>query len=54
MRRYQCRFCSHVYDEELGDPDGGIAPGTKWEDVPDSWMCPECGAEKCDYDLIEE
>lgn len=54
MRRYQCRFCSHVYDEQLGDPDSGIDPGTKWEDIPDGWMCPECGAEKSDYDLVED
>ncbi|CAA0110621.1 Rubredoxin [Zhongshania aliphaticivorans] len=54
MRRYQCRFCSHVYDENLGDPDSGIAPGTRWDDIPDGWMCPECGAEKSDYDLIED
>lgn len=53
MRRYQCRYCSHIYDERLGDPDSGIAPGTRFEDIPDDWMCPECGAAKDDYDLIE-
>ncbi len=42
MRKYRCRYCSHVYDEALGDPDSGIAPGTKYEDIPDDWMCPEC------------
>ena len=54
MARYQCRFCSHVYDEAEGDPDGGIPPGTKFEDIPDDWMCPDCGVGKEDYDLIEE
>ncbi|WP_273455013.1 MULTISPECIES: rubredoxin [Nevskia] len=52
-RRYRCRYCSHVYDEALGDADAGIAPGTRFEDIPDDWMCPECGAAKGDYDLIE-
>lgn len=52
-RRYRCRYCSHVYDEALGDADSGIAPGTRFEDIPDDWMCPECGAGKGDYDLIE-
>lgn len=52
-RRYRCRYCSHIYDEALGDSDSGIAPGTRFEDIPDDWMCPECGAGKGDYDLIE-
>lgn len=53
-RRYRCRYCSHIYDEALGDPDRGIAPGTRYEDIPDSWLCPECGAAKGDYELIED
>ncbi|MGH8460385.1 MAG: rubredoxin [Stenotrophobium sp.] len=53
-RRYRCRYCSHIYDEALGDPDGGIAPGTRYEDIPDDWICPECGAAKSDYELIED
>jgi len=53
-RRYRCRYCSHVYDEALGDPDSGIAPGTRYDDIPDSWICPECGAAKADYELIED
>lgn len=53
MRKFRCRYCSHVYDEALGDPDSGIAPGTKYEDIPEDWICPECGAAKADYDLIE-
>jgi rubredoxin len=52
MRRYRCRFCSHVYDEAIGDLDSGIPPGTRFDDLPDDWMCPECGAEKSDYELI--
>ena len=45
-RRFVCMLCMHVYDETEGDPDSGIPPGTLWEDVPDSWKCPQCGAEK--------
>ncbi|HPD57457.1 MAG TPA: rubredoxin [Smithellaceae bacterium] len=44
--RYVCSVCGYVYDPEKGDPDGGIAPGTAFEDIPDSWTCPICGAEK--------
>ncbi|XAH21520.1 rubredoxin [Xylophilus sp. GW821-FHT01B05] len=49
MSRWRCGFCSHVYDEALGDPDAGVAPGTRWADVPEDWCCPECGATKADY-----
>lgn len=38
--------CGYVYDETLGDPDSGVAPGTKWEDVPEDWVCPVCGLGK--------
>jgi rubredoxin len=53
MKKYMCLICGHIYDEALGDPDTGIAPGTKWEDVPPNWTCPDCGARKEDYELIE-
>ncbi|MDN5938319.1 MAG: rubredoxin [Salinisphaera sp.] len=53
FRRYQCQFCAHIYDEAEGDPDSGIAPGTRFADIPDDWYCPECGAEKADYQLVE-
>lgn len=42
--RYMCLICGYIYDEALGSPDEGIAPGTRWEDVPINWTCPECGA----------
>lgn len=44
--RYVCTVCGYVYDEETGDPDNGIAPGTKWDNVPDSFTCPLCGVGK--------
>lgn len=53
MRKWKCRYCSHVYDETAGDPETGITPGTSFEDIPDDWICPDCGAVKDDYDLLE-
>jgi rubredoxin len=53
MRKWQCNFCSHVYDERLGDPATGIPPGTRLEDIPDDWICPDCGAGKSDYHLMD-
>jgi len=53
MKTYMCVICGFVYDEEKGLPDEGIAPGTKWEDVPPGWKCTECGAGKEDFDLVE-
>jgi rubredoxin len=53
MKKYMCLICGHIYDEALGDPDTGILPGTKWEDVPPNWTCPDCGARKEDYELME-
>ena len=50
MKKYTCVVCGYVYDEEKGDPSGGIAPGTKFEDIPDSWVCPLCGASKSDFE----
>lgn len=44
--KYVCTLCGYVYDEEKGALDEGIAPGTKWEDVPDDFVCPMCGATK--------
>ena len=53
MRRYLCDVCGYIYDETLGDPEGGLAPGTRFEDIPDHWVCPECGATKRSFILIE-
>ncbi len=46
MKKYVCEICGYVYDEANGDPDNNIAPGTKWEDIPDDWVCPLCGVGK--------
>jgi rubredoxin len=53
MKKYMCLICGWIYDEETGAPDEGIPPGTKWEDVPPNWSCPECGARKEDFELVE-
>jgi rubredoxin-NAD+ reductase len=52
-RKWQCSMCGHIYDEAEGDPASAIAPGTRWEDVPEDWMCPDCGAPKGDFVLVE-
>ncbi|HEY9898930.1 MAG TPA: rubredoxin [Pantanalinema sp.] len=52
MRKFRCIVDGHIYDESLGDPDSGIAPGTRWEDVPDTWTCPECGVGKEDFEEV--
>ncbi len=44
--KYVCDVCGYVYDEAAGDPDNGIAPGTKWEDIPEDFECPLCGVGK--------
>jgi flavin reductase (DIM6/NTAB) family NADH-FMN oxidoreductase RutF/rubredoxin len=53
MAKYECSVCGWVYDPELGDPDGGIEPGTPFEDIPDDWVCPVCGAAKDEFERIE-
>ncbi|MEM1483536.1 rubredoxin [Oscillospiraceae bacterium PP1C4] len=51
MESYVCTVCGYTYDEAKGDPDAGIAPGTKWEDIPDDFVCPLCGVGK---DMFEK
>lgn len=50
MKKYVCNVCGYIYNPEEGDPDGGIAPGTLFEDIPDDWVCPTCGATKEDFE----
>ncbi len=51
--KYQCKVCGYIYDPELGDPDGGIKPGTSFEELPASWVCPVCGATKSEFEKVE-
>ncbi len=53
MAKYECMVCGWIYDEDEGDPDSGIAAGTRFTDLPDDWVCPMCGAAKEDFELIE-
>ncbi len=53
MKIYQCTVCDWIYDEAKGAPNEGLAPGTIWADVPDDWVCPDCGADKSQFDMIE-
>jgi rubredoxin len=53
MAKYECTVCGYIYDPELGDPDGGIAPGTPFAEIPDDWVCPVCGAEKNQFEKVE-
>lgn len=52
-RKWICVLCGLIYDPEEGDPDSGIAPGTPFEDIPDDWTCPICGAAKADFRELE-
>lgn len=52
LKIWECILCGFRYDEALGDPDGGVPPHTKWEDVPEDWVCPECGACKSEFDMV--
>ena len=53
MKSYQCIVCGFVYDEAKGLPAEGIAPGTRWSDIPEDWECPDCGVAKADFEMIE-
>lgn len=54
MRKFICTICGYIYDEEKGNIEENIAPGTLWEDVPEDWVCPVCGATKADFILLVE
>ncbi|MEQ8264276.1 rubredoxin [Pseudohaliea sp.] len=52
-RKYECIVCGFIYDEAEGLPDEGIPPGTRWEDLPEDWLCPDCGVGKEDFDPLD-
>ncbi|CAM5592566.1 Rubredoxin OS=Stutzerimonas stutzeri OX=316 GN=CXK95_05680 PE=3 SV=1 [Stutzerimonas stutzeri] len=52
MNKWQCVVCGFNYDEAAGLPEEGIAPGTRWEDVPEDWTCLDCGVGKVDFEMI--
>ena len=52
-RTYMCLVCGFIYDEAAGDPGEGLAPGTRWADIPVDWICPLCGTPRSDFDMVE-
>jgi rubredoxin len=54
MDKYKCTVCGYIYDPEKGDPDNGVESGTDFKDIPDSWVCPECGVGKDQFEKVEE
>lgn len=54
MQKYICVVCDYIYDPVLGDEEGGIALGTAFEDIPEDWVCPECGVAKDQFEPYEE
>lgn len=54
LQKWICTACGHIYDPAEGDEDGGIPAGTPFEDIPDSWVCPVCGARKRDFEPYDE
>jgi len=53
MAKYKCTVCGYIYDPEKGDPDGSMKPGTAFEDIPDDWVCPVCGAAKDQFEKVD-
>jgi rubredoxin len=51
--KYKCTLCGYIYDPKIGDPDSGIAPNTPFEELPDGWTCPQCGASKSDFEELK-
>ena len=53
MKKYRCTVCDYIYDPEKGDLDSGVQPGTPFEELPDDWVCPVCGAEKNLFESVQ-
>lgn len=51
MDKYNCMACDYVYDPEIGDPEGGVVPGTPFSEIPDDWDCPQCGVSKDEFEM---
>ena len=54
MKKYKCLICGYIYDPAVGDPDNGVEAGTAFEDLPDDWVCPECGAGKDEFEPVDD
>lgn len=53
FKKWECIVCGFIYDEEQGWPEDGIEPGTRWEDVPEDWLCPDCLVGKDDFEMVQ-
>ena len=53
MKKYKCTVCGYIYDPAIGDPDNDVNPGTTFEDLPDDWVCPDCGVEKDMFEPLD-
>jgi rubredoxin len=53
MKSWQCVVCGFIYDEAKGLPEDGIGAGTRWQDIPADWSCPDCGVAKADFEMVE-
>lgn len=53
VKVWRCIVCGYIYDERVGEPNDGIPAGTRWEDVPNTWKCPDCGIPKNDFVMVE-
>ena len=53
FKKYQCGTCGFIYDEAEGWPADGIEAGTRWEDIPETWTCPDCGVTKSDFEMMQ-
>lgn len=54
MQRWQCMVCGYIYDPDRGDLESGVEPGTSFEDLPEEWVCPECGSGREEFEPLEE
>jgi rubredoxin len=52
VKKYRCVICGYIYDPAIGDPDNAVKPGTSFDDLPDDWICPECGATKDEFEEV--
>ena len=52
MKKWQCVVCGYLYDETVGMPEDGIQAGTRWQDIPQDWTCPDCGVAKADFEMV--
>ncbi|MHC4187825.1 MAG: rubredoxin [Planctomycetota bacterium] len=54
MKKYKCLMCGYVYDPQTGDPDSGVEPGTAFENLPEDWVCPDCGVGTDEFESLDE